>query len=57
MGVGHFVVVEPQEVAVYQEAIDRLALLATVLPLDMSYKDRYETLDGHGASRSAARNT
>jgi hypothetical protein len=52
MGVAHYIVVEPQEVEIYQAAIDKLGLSTTVLPLDMSYKDRYETCDEFGTSKS-----
>jgi hypothetical protein len=52
MGVPHFVVVEPQEVGAYGAAVDKLGLLATVLPLDLSFKDRYELCDELGPSKS-----
>lgn len=48
----HFVVVEPQQVQDYQESINRLGLLCTVLPLDMSYKACYRLLDDLGLSKS-----
>lgn len=57
-GVPHFLVVEPQEVEVYERA--SRGSLATVLPLDMSYKGRYETCDDLGLTKGtgagAARN-
>lgn len=50
------IIVEPQEVAAYCAVIDP----AKVLPLDMSYKDKYETCDNLGDSKGkgpgAARN-
>lgn len=52
LGVEHYIVVEPSEVEAYQKAIDERELLATVVPLDMSYKERYETCDDLGLSRS-----
>lgn len=50
MRVAHFVVVEPQEVQPYERALR--GSLATVIPLDMSYKSKYETCDGLGQSKS-----
>jgi hypothetical protein len=52
MGVDHFIVVEPAEVAAYQEAIERLSLRATVVPLDMAYKSAYPVLDEFGLDKS-----
>jgi hypothetical protein len=52
MGIPHFVVVEPQEVEAYETAIRSMDLLATVLPLDLSFKDRYELCDDLGLSKS-----
>lgn len=52
MGVGHSVVVEPEQVADYEKAVGEMGLLSTVLPLDMSYKDKYELCDGLGFTRS-----
>lgn len=49
-GIRHFLVVEPQEVEVYERASQ--GSLATVLPLDMSYKQRYELCDSLGLSKS-----
>jgi hypothetical protein len=50
MGVPHFVVVEPQEVEVYSQALR--GSKATVLPLGMSYKEKYELCDGLGLNKS-----
>lgn len=50
MGVRHFLVVEPQEVEAYERAAH--GSLATVLPLDMSYKTRYELCDDLGLTKS-----
>jgi len=49
-GVRHFLVVEPQEVETYRRAA--AGSLATVLPMDLSYKARYELCDELGMSRS-----
>ena len=59
MEVPHFVVVEPQDVAAYQEKVANK--YATILELDMSYKDKYETLDDwdnatHSTGPGPARN-
>ena len=48
-GVRHYLVVEPQEVEAYERAAR--GTLATVLPLDMSYKARYELCDDLGLTR------
>ena len=50
MGVPHFLVVEPQEVDVYRSAA--AGTTATVLPLDMAYKGRYELCDALGLTKS-----
>jgi len=50
MGVPHFLVVEPQEVDVYRRAA--AGTTATVLPLDMAYKGRYELCDSLGLTKS-----
>lgn len=52
MGVEHYIVVEKQDLESYQEAIDRLNLSATLLELDLSYKEKYELCDDLGMSRS-----
>ena len=59
MEVPHFVVVEPQDVAAYQEKVANK--YATILELDMSYKDKYDTLDDwdnatHSTGPGPARN-
>lgn len=51
-GVHHNVVVEPDEVADYQTAVDQQGLLATIIPLDMSYKAKYELCDDLGLSKT-----
>lgn len=60
LGVRHIVVVEPQEETQYRAAVNGMGLLASVLPMDLSYKDRYETCDSLGMSKGtgggAARN-
>lgn len=50
MGVRHYVVVEPHEVEVYRRALS--GSLGAVLPLDMTYKARYELCDDLGLSKS-----
>ena len=52
MGVRHYVIVEPDQVKEYQDAINRLGLLAEVLPLDLTYKTKYELCDALGQTRS-----
>lgn len=52
MGVQHYIIVEPDEVDSYQKAVDHLGLLTDVLPLDMSYKDKYDTCGTYGAATS-----
>ncbi len=50
MGIPHHIIVEPQEAAVYRDAIaaDGEDNLVTVLELDMSYKARDDKCDGLG---------
>lgn len=52
IGVAHSVVVEPQEVDAYRSAVRDLNLSATIIELDLGYKQRYELCDEHGLSRS-----
>lgn len=52
MGVRHTIVVEPQEVDLYQKAVDEMDLLTDVLPLDMSYKESYGLCGDHGTATS-----
>ena len=58
MRMPHFLVVEPQECETYQrhlrewETETGLKSVATVLELDLSYKDRYELLDDLGLTKS-----
>ena len=52
MKVPHYIVVEPQEVEKYEAAIKERGLLATVLPLDMSYKEKYNLCDDLGLTKS-----
>lgn len=52
LGVPHYIIVEPQEVRAYRDAVTRLGLLTTVLELDLSYKSKYELCDTLGLSRS-----
>lgn len=52
IGVKHFIIVEPQEVQKYKEAIKRFGLLATVVELDLSYKEKYDLCDNLGLTKS-----
>lgn len=52
MGVDHFLIVEPQQVEDYARAVKSMRLRATILPLDMSYKEKYETCDNLGLTKS-----
>ena len=52
MAVPHFIIVEPQEVALYKAAVEKFKLLTTVLELDMNYKSKYELCDNLGLSKS-----
>ncbi len=49
-GVPHYLVVEPQEVDTYRRAA--AGTTATVLPLDMAFKGRYELCDDLGLTKS-----
>lgn len=48
----HYLVVEPQEIDKYQNSIRDNNILAEVLPLDISYKEKYELCDDLGLSKS-----
>lgn len=52
LGVPHFIVVEPQEVEEYNKAIEEMKLLATIVELDLSYKEKYELCDDLGLTKS-----
>lgn len=52
MRVPHFVVVEPFQAEEYREAVRSMNLLAEVLEMDLTEKDRYELCDDLGLSRS-----
>ena len=52
MGVPHLVVVEPQEVELYDRAIETMCLNARTLALDLSFKERYEKCDRLGLTKS-----
>jgi hypothetical protein len=52
MKVPHYVVVEPQEIDEYQKAIKHWNLLCDIIPLDLSYKEKYELCDDLGLERS-----
>ena len=52
MGVSHNIVVEPQEVENYQKAVKHWRLLTKVIPLDMSFKEKYELCDDLGLAKS-----
>ena len=50
--VPHFLVVEPQQMDDYRDAVRDMNLAATVLEMDLIFKDRYELCDDLGLSRS-----
>jgi hypothetical protein len=50
LGVPHFLIVEPQEVDLYRRSAH--GTTGTVLPLDMSFKTRYELCDDLGLTKS-----
>jgi hypothetical protein len=52
LGVKHHLIVEPQEVEQYSKAIYDMKLLATIVPLDLSYKSKYELCDDLGLTKS-----
>lgn len=52
MNVPHNIVVEPDQVVDYQKAVKQRNLLTTVIPLDMSYKQKYDCCDQHGLTKS-----
>lgn len=52
MKVPHYIIVEPQEVELYERSVDRFKLLAKIIPLDLYYKESYELCDNLGLSRS-----
>lgn len=58
MEVPHYVVVEPFEVEIYKESLE--SVYATVLPLDMQFKEDYDVFSdiggGNGTGPGAARN-
>lgn len=54
MGLRHFLVVEPAEVASYQAAVKAANVSADVLTLDLSFKDRYELCDDQGRERTGS---
>ena len=52
MNVQHYVVVEPDQVSDYENAAQEMKLSANILPLDMTYKEKYELCDEHGLTKS-----
>ena len=52
LGVPHFLVVEPQQMDAYLAAVEAMSLSATVLEMDLGFKDRYELCDDLGLARS-----
>jgi hypothetical protein len=52
MGLHHSIVVEPQEVEDYLRAVRDRGLNATIIELDMTYKEKYETCDTLGLTKS-----
>ena len=60
MEVEHYIVVEPQQVKMYENSTLLNFKYATILEMDMSYQDKYDTFDDLGNTKSkgpgAARN-
>lgn len=52
MGVDHFVVVEPKEVKLYKDSVNKMNLRASILELDLKFKEKYELLDEAGQTKS-----
>jgi hypothetical protein len=52
LGIEHYIIVEPKEVAEYENVIKELGLLTKVLELDLSYKSKYELCDDLGLTKS-----
>ncbi len=52
LGVKHYIVVEPQEVEKYKNAIKKMELSTIVLELDMKFKEKYDTCDEYGLTKS-----
>lgn len=52
LGLRHYIIVEPDQVDAYREAVAKWDLLTDVLELDMSYKARYELCDDLGLTKS-----
>ena len=52
LGVSHNIIVEPQEVDKYQKSVKTMGLFAKIIPLDMTYKNKYELCDSLGLSKS-----
>lgn len=50
--VPHFIIVEPFEVEKYKQAVIQRKLLATILELDLKFKESYELCDSLGMSKS-----
>lgn len=52
LGLKHYIIVEPQEVKDYIDAVKKFNLLAQIVELDMSYKNKYELCDDFGLTKS-----
>lgn len=52
MWVDHFIIVEKQDLLPYQKAIEKWNLKATLIELDITYKEKYETCDDLGLTKS-----
>lgn len=52
LGLHHYIIVEPQEITLYQAAVINNNLKATILELDLKYKEKYELCDNLGLSKS-----
>jgi hypothetical protein len=52
LGLPHTLIVEPQEVDIYRAAVREMELSATVVELDLSFKEKYAVCDDLGLSKS-----
>ena len=52
MGINHSLIVEPQEIKLYQKSINEFNINAKIIELDMTYKEKYELCDNLGLTKS-----
>lgn len=52
LGVPHYIIVEPQQIDDYREAIKSFNLSATIVELDLAYKEKYGVCDDLGLTKS-----